>query len=46
MQLEPMHREFSYSGLRLADPDNRLTPEQVRDFYSTKSQNQNCLASS
>jgi PRTRC genetic system protein C len=35
MQLEPMHREFSYSGLRLADPDNRLTPEQVRDFYSS-----------
>ena len=35
MQLEPMNREFSYSGLRLADPDNRLTPEQVRDFYSS-----------
>lgn len=35
MQLAPMNRVFSYSGLRLADPDERLTPEQVRDFYST-----------
>ena len=35
MQLEPMSRVFSYCGLRLADPDIRLTPEQVRDFYSS-----------
>lgn len=34
MQLEPMSRIFSYCGLHLADPDIRLTPEQVRDFYS------------
>ena len=33
MQIEPTGREFSYCGLRLADPDGRLTPEQVRDFY-------------
>jgi PRTRC genetic system protein C len=33
MQVEPMSREFSYRGLRLGDPDDRLTPEQVRDFY-------------
>ena len=35
MQVEPMSRVFSYAGLRLADPDERLTPEQVRDFYSS-----------
>lgn len=35
MQVEPMSRVFSYCGLRLADPDERLTPEQVRDFYSS-----------
>ena len=34
MQIEPTGREFSYCGLRLADPDGRLTPEQVRDFYA------------
>lgn len=35
MQIEPMCREFSYCSLQLADPDGRLTPEQVRDFYSS-----------
>ena len=35
MQITPMLRTFSYSGLQLPDPDNRLTPEQVRDFYAT-----------
>ena len=35
MHLEAMSRIFSYCDLRLADPDSRLTPEQVRDFYSS-----------
>lgn len=35
MQISPMLRTFFYSGLQLPDPDNRLTPEQVRDFYAS-----------
>jgi PRTRC genetic system protein C len=35
MRIEPMDRNFSYNGLVLPDPDGRLTPEQVRDFYAS-----------
>jgi len=27
-------RAFNYSGLKLADPDTSMTPQEVRDFYS------------
>ena len=30
MQISTMSRTFSYNGLQLPDPDNHLTPEQVR----------------
>lgn len=35
MQITAMARIFSYNGLQLPDPDDRLTPEQVRDFYAS-----------
>ena len=35
MQITTMCRTFSYNGLQLPDPDNHLTPEQVRDFYAS-----------
>jgi PRTRC genetic system protein C len=35
MQITAMIRTFSYNGLQLPDPDSRLTPEQVRDFYAS-----------
>lgn len=35
MQIERMSRQFSYTGLQLPDPDDRMTPEQVRDFYAS-----------
>jgi PRTRC genetic system protein C len=35
MRVEQMSRTFFYNGLRLPDPDWRLTPEQVRDFYGS-----------
>jgi PRTRC genetic system protein C len=35
MQITAMVRTFSYNGLQLPDPDSRLTPEQVRDFYAS-----------
>ena len=35
MQITAMVRTFSYNGLHLPDPDSRLTPEQVRDFYAS-----------
>ena len=35
MQVEAMGRRFFYLGLELADLDEKLTPEQVRDAYSS-----------
>ena len=35
VQTRALERSFSYNGLRLPDPDPKLTPEQVRDVYST-----------
>ena len=35
VQTNALERSFSYNGLRLPDPDPKLTPEQVRDVYST-----------
>jgi len=34
MKIEKINREFSYNGVKLADPDLGMTPEGVRDFYS------------
>ena len=35
MQIDRLTRLFSYTGLQLPDPDERMTPEQVRDFYAS-----------
>lgn len=35
IQARTLERSFSYLGLRLPDPDPKLTPEQVRDVYCT-----------
>lgn len=32
----PLSREFFYSSIRLADPDRRLSPEEVRNFFSAQ----------
>ncbi|MGH9622440.1 MAG: PRTRC system protein C [Bryobacteraceae bacterium] len=34
IQTRTLERSFSYLGLRLPDPDPRLTPEQVKDVYA------------
>lgn len=46
MQARAMRREFSFQGLKFQDPDSKMTVEDVRGVLSTKSQNQNSLASS
>ncbi len=35
IEMHCLERSFSYNGLRLPDPDSRLTPEQVRDLYAS-----------
>jgi PRTRC genetic system protein C len=45
MTIEKMTREFRYDGLRLADPNEQLSVDEVKVAYCTKSQNQNVLAS-
>jgi PRTRC genetic system protein C len=35
VETRALARSFSYNGLRLPDPDARLTPEQVRDLYAS-----------
>lgn len=35
IETRSLERSFSYNGLRLPDPDSRLTPEQVRDLYAS-----------
>jgi PRTRC genetic system protein C len=34
MKVEKLEREFSYNGLRLADPNPNLTVEEVRNLYA------------
>ena len=34
MKAEKLEREFSYNGLRLADPNPNLTVEEVRNLYA------------
>lgn len=34
MKTTQLTREFSYNGVRLADPSSAFSLEQVRDFYS------------
>ncbi len=29
-----LSRSFSYNGVRLPDPDQRMTPEEVKSMYS------------
>ncbi len=29
-----LSRSFSYNGVRLPDPDSRMTPEEVKSMYS------------
>ncbi len=35
MQTGVLTREFSFNGLKLADPDPKLSPEQVRSIMAT-----------
>jgi PRTRC genetic system protein C len=34
MNIQQLEREFSYNGVRLADPAPAMTLQQVRDFYA------------
>lgn len=34
MKVEKLERQFSYNGLRLADPNPSLTVEEVRNLYA------------
>lgn len=34
MQVEKLAREFCYNGVRLADPNPRLTIDEVRNLYA------------
>jgi PRTRC genetic system protein C len=34
LQASPLKREFSYLGLKLADPNSKMTVGEVRSFYS------------
>jgi PRTRC genetic system protein C len=29
-----LSRSFSYNGVRLPDPDSRMTPDEVKNMYS------------
>jgi len=31
-----LSREFSFNGLKLPDPNPAMSPEEVRQFYSTQ----------
>lgn len=35
MQIQALRREFIYNGIKLPDPDPKLTIEQVRETYAT-----------
>ena len=34
MEVKTLPREFEYNGMKLADPNPALSPEEVRDAYS------------
>ena len=34
MQARPMRREFSFQGIKLGDPDSKMTVEDVRGVLS------------
>lgn len=34
MKVESLKRKFMYEGEELSDPNNKLKPEEVLDFYS------------
>jgi len=34
IQARTLSRSFSYNGLKLPDPDPRMTPEEVKSLYS------------
>jgi len=36
LQASPLKRSFSFQGLKLPDPDPKLTAEEVRSFYSAQ----------
>jgi PRTRC genetic system protein C len=36
MQFRTMERVFRYNGVRLPDPDPKLTPEEVRAAYTNQ----------
>jgi PRTRC genetic system protein C len=36
MQASPLKRSFSFLGLRLPDPDNQLSPEEVKAVFATQ----------
>jgi len=36
LQASPLKRSFSFLGVKLPDPNPKLTAEEVRQFYSTQ----------
>ncbi len=36
MTVTPAVREFSYMGVRLPDPNSRLSPEEVKSVYAAQ----------
>ena len=36
LQASPLKRDFSFQGLKLPDPNPKLTVEEVRSFYSVQ----------
>ncbi len=36
LQANPLKRSFSFHGLKLPDPNPKLTAEEVRSFYSAQ----------
>jgi PRTRC genetic system protein C len=36
LQASPLTRSFSFLGLKLPDPNPKLTAEEVRSFYSAQ----------
>lgn len=36
LQASPLKRSFSFQGLKLPDPNAKLTAEEVRSFYAAQ----------
>jgi len=34
IEAKPLSRSFTYNGVKLPDPDPRMTPEEVKSLYS------------